>query len=413
MERSNKPEFSHAGEEAVRPWIEAENLRRWQEAGGPKKWAEDHAGQWSEGRWNALVDALRAGPYWPMPEAEIRLQAASAAWKHLDERERRQGESLNNALARPARWYATGLAVIGLACGFFAGASATPVVATLLPLLFALIAGTGGVYLATADLQQASVGWKLRWLGTAFGLFGLTCLAGAGAGIVARLAVEHGSRPDDLVTIWHGTTQDELQLAALRAKLQLLGVARAEQSLILGIAAQELNNASQPIPNSKMKEYLAKDAALLRTLRDFKTQSLQKNIPVPEDVTALIEGLEEFQNRAGPWAAVGMPRDLYAISLDSLFFRLSQLALPGKAENIAWMNSIKFDRTTLDAMFQPIHADFLKRDLLDWRLGQRMSDQLDKFLPLIGKTSLKLSDKADEVMPSIDLLDLKTQQPKK
>lgn len=35
-----------------------------------------------------------------------------------------------------------GRAVVGLASGFFAGASHTPIIGTLLPVLFALIGGT-------------------------------------------------------------------------------------------------------------------------------------------------------------------------------------------------------------------------------------------------------------------------------
>ena len=55
--------------------------------------------------------------------------------------------------------------LVGLTAGFFAGMSKTPVVAVLLPFLFALIGGAGGLYLATAPLDSEIGLMRLRLIG--------------------------------------------------------------------------------------------------------------------------------------------------------------------------------------------------------------------------------------------------------
>jgi hypothetical protein len=50
------------------------------------------------------------------------------------------------------RWFTLGLALVGVATGYLIALSKSPVVGIVLPLLFGLIGGAGGVYLWQADL---------------------------------------------------------------------------------------------------------------------------------------------------------------------------------------------------------------------------------------------------------------------
>jgi hypothetical protein len=64
-------------------------------------------------------------------------------------------------------WYLAGFGGIGLLTGLFTGMSNSPVVGTVLPLLFSLIVGTGGVYLASADFSSELGRLRFRFLGVA------------------------------------------------------------------------------------------------------------------------------------------------------------------------------------------------------------------------------------------------------
>jgi hypothetical protein len=53
-------------------------------------------------------------------------------------------------------WFLISFTLTGFAAGYFMGMSETPVVATLLPLLFGLIGGGGVIFLVKADLSQSA-----------------------------------------------------------------------------------------------------------------------------------------------------------------------------------------------------------------------------------------------------------------
>lgn len=58
------------------------------------------------------------------------------------------------SLQHAIRWYMLGFALLGGAVGYFAGSSQSPVIGTILPLLFGLIGGASGLYLAKIDLED-------------------------------------------------------------------------------------------------------------------------------------------------------------------------------------------------------------------------------------------------------------------
>ena len=62
------------------------NLARWLESGDPYRWVWSRLGAWCEQDYAALIADLRAGPYWPLDEAEVRgtLEAATTMYRDLE-----------------------------------------------------------------------------------------------------------------------------------------------------------------------------------------------------------------------------------------------------------------------------------------------------------------------------------------
>ena len=62
------------------------NLSRWLESGDPYRWIWSRSGAWSEQDYAALLAELRAGPYWPLDEAEVRgtLETVTATYRNLE-----------------------------------------------------------------------------------------------------------------------------------------------------------------------------------------------------------------------------------------------------------------------------------------------------------------------------------------
>lgn len=146
------------------------------------------------------------------------------------------------------RWYFFGFSLLGGAVGYFAGSSQSPVIGTLLPLLFGLVGGAGGLYLTRVDPGKPEVLIRLRILGKALALFIIFTLLGSVYGISLRTErsmwsflspkiVRRGS--GDQATV---STQDDpkraIQMAMLRARIRALGVSSDEEREILQQAAK-------------------------------------------------------------------------------------------------------------------------------------------------------------------------------
>jgi len=79
-------------------------------------------------------------------------------------------------------WYVLGCAGTGFLVGYFAGLSESPVVATTMPLLFALLGGSGGLYVARADLRAEETVLRVRLLGISLAAFAFACAIGGSYG---------------------------------------------------------------------------------------------------------------------------------------------------------------------------------------------------------------------------------------
>lgn len=107
------------------PDTKLDNLNRWTESDQPGKWVGAHSGQWTYSEWMALLDELKSGSFWPMSPDDIGAHLESLAKDYRQKRERILNSGKKIALASPFWSYVAGLSIVGLASGFFAGASHT------------------------------------------------------------------------------------------------------------------------------------------------------------------------------------------------------------------------------------------------------------------------------------------------
>ena len=394
--------LASSSQEATVPYPKLDNLDRWIKSGQADRWVGEHSGEWNDSEWAVLLEELKAGPYWPMSPDDVGLHLELLSKQYRKERERILRGSETSPIERALWWYAAGLAIVGLASGFFAGASHTPIVGTLLPLLFALIGGGSGVYVANADLTAPSIAMRLQWLGRALGLFGIACLVGSGAGISLRLHHEVPPDRNALLTVWHGNTHDGVELAALRAKLRMLGASSAEEDFVLRAAARTINDAARPIPPEHVRELVAETRQLKTDLKQLRDKSATSGTPVPEDADNLVTALDLFDHQTEPWVQSGMPRDLYKNAVESVWYHMGRIAFPVQPATAVWVHQTGFDTQNLYKLYASLHAEFELRDDLDWELGGPMADKLDKFLQWANKSAKPLPN-TDEVLPAIDM----------
>lgn len=193
-------------------------------------------------------------------------------------------------------WHAAGFGSLGVAVGLFSGLSASPIVSTLLPLLFGLIGGAGGVYLAREDLGTASGRRRLREVGRALTVFSSTVALAALYGILVRTGAPVASllpawtapaeRSDALVPL--RSAESRLAFASVEARLRALSLPRDRRESILAALASELVSAEASQPSAERLGELADAARDLATLIDTA---------LPDDTDAISEDMQIFARR--------------------------------------------------------------------------------------------------------------------
>lgn len=157
--------------------------------------------------------------------------------------------------ARAARSYVAGMSALGLMVGYMAGASQSPVVGVALPLLFGLLGGAGGLYIAKADLSQRRLAMRLLWIGRGTLAFsaavflgivaGMSVRTGRGIGVALptisdeRTEQRAAKLPDDV------GPREAVGLAVLRHRLESLGATTEEVESVLVRTSRELNQSHQ------------------------------------------------------------------------------------------------------------------------------------------------------------------------
>jgi hypothetical protein len=165
------------------------------------------------------------------------------------------------------RWFASGMGFIGAAIGFLVAESGSPVVAVALPLIFGLIGGAGGLYVARADISSESGSQRLALIGKSISAFSAALIAVTIAVILTQRDYSAGltkvSSSSELSAL------DFLNLAELRARLKILGSSPEEQQDVLARAIQNKKRSTDPVEIGKrLKTISEASLAVIKVLSE-------------------------------------------------------------------------------------------------------------------------------------------------
>lgn len=301
------------------------------------------------------------------------------------------------------KWYLAGFAALGIAIGYFIGASQSPVVAAALPLLFALISGAGGLYLSKVNLSDKPALGKLAALGKTIVVFVLLLLVGTFVGIGQRTGlglfrtVAETFSGSEMVTIDAAElpTLDAVRLVLLRNNLHAVGTSDVELGQILKSAG---TRADPTYDKTNASSVFAQIAALSTKLRDGvapvspKTQTSADGteyIPTEEQQMAdLINGLRSVAfnlSHEADYFSRRLQQSDRETSLTTLSTRIGyysgQLSELAHAEQIiGWLSeNTALGDTTYD--LELLLADFKRRiDDNNLSLVDQANTQINTFL---------------------------------
>lgn len=217
----------------------------------------------------------------------------------VEEKQPETGQNVRLTL----RWFVGVFALLGFATGYFSGASQSPVVNTLLPLLFGLMGGASGFHLLRMDISSQESIRLNTFLAKGLVLFTAFCLVGTIYGTLLRTGRSLFSimpismfRSEKMVDIPHLDEHDAnrlVQLALLRSRLQAIGVPAHEQRVILLRASESVGSVNDnPV---LLKVLKSSSVELDRTKSAFKTTLDEitgtKDSKVPESITNLFQDM--------------------------------------------------------------------------------------------------------------------------
>lgn len=225
--------------------------------------------------------------------------------------------SISGPFSRQLRPYTAGFALIGFTLGVFAGWSSTPVVATILPLIFGLLGGAGGLYLAQADLGSP----RTRILGVTMSLFAGLTLLGACIGVSMRTRTGIVDMMPRLLTapVLPTVAQTSpmvdvdarLALAVLRARLVTLAVPPPERDQILADASLVLSS-----PRARTVDF-HKSAARLKAAADTLSRVAgTTNDVLPSELRRQSALLAEESNELEAWSKTPL-REVYVVAMQA------------------------------------------------------------------------------------------------
>lgn len=367
--------------------IKLNNLRRWVRSGAARSWVDRHDANWNHADWLSLISELEKSNFWPLPLADVGASLESVRQKYLTEKQRFISLTSSTGFASGLIWYLSGLALVGLAAGFFSGSSYTPVVGVLLPLLFGLVGGVGGLYLANVSLDSISGLQRVNLLGQALCGFCLASMAGAGVGIVLRLTSPFVFAPQTFAQAVPLRPDDAMEVLALDKRLKILGISPKESTNILGRTVQKLADADRPIGIDRIQLILSQAKNVAETLKttipesekkvnfaDFDVQGSHESLSrLPGDLAVFINQLELWADPSKPQPEI--PRALYNSYADNVYSRLQTLLT--EYDNNATPTLRGTMVSTIRPLYLSLYEEWEKAQFPSWKLGP---DGLAKFI---------------------------------
>ena len=148
-----------------------------------------------------------------------------------------------NKLSKSLAWFWVGIGALGVAIGYFVGLSQSPVIATLLPLLFGLIGGSSGFLIARIKSDQPDSTDSIMYSGIAFMVFSFAII---GSSFIA-LSIKSGEGRQDVqmeLTLNGVKPETAIRLIAIRKQLEVLDASEKEQRQILQLALHQKSVAA-------------------------------------------------------------------------------------------------------------------------------------------------------------------------
>ena len=283
--------------------------------------------------------------------------------------------------------------LLGAVSGFLAGASSTPTVNTLLPLLLALIAGSGGFYFSSLNLETAQGQFGLLLTGLTIALFAGAFSGGLYFGIEAR----NGSPPKALRFPTHATPEDMVQLALLRRKLSIVGVDDVTAEVIISAYGDRIEKFGGRVPTVTVEELHSASGEIMKAVSTIPRGDLDEQDI--EELEQMTDGLGFIRQTLEPWRANsdGMPYEIFASIVGSAYFYANSLS----AEDWPFLNDWHLGNDDLSAATMKFYNTLHNFAGSEYVEIEYSPGDLDGFLADIISANPDTSDDV-VVMPSID-----------
>jgi hypothetical protein len=352
------------------------NLRRWIKTGASYRWVESHNGAWNHDEWLELVSELQNSEFWPLHLDDVGISLDAVRQDYLKRKEELFAATSSRSLSRSLRWYLIGMLMVGLTAGFFAGMSKTPVVAVLLPLLFALIGGAGGLYLATAPLDSEIGLMRLRLIGKGLSGLSVACLLGVLFGISVRVLTTLSPLKQTVLGL--KDPAEALEVLALRSRLRLLGASETDEAAILRRATDASSEVNLPVPTSRLNDILQKTNEL--------ATAMSSDVPAPlnaftQHLGDLRETLMLFTSPgSSPSGTSLLKEDLYRKRISVLLKDFDPILDGSDAKIKTYVGqSTRLSRALAD-LFVALWSEYNNVGPEDWRLRSNLEKYLELFV---------------------------------
>ena len=183
-------------------------------------------------------------------------------------------------------WFIGGLGLVGAAIGYLLALSESPVVGIVLPLIFGLIGGAGGIYAAREDLRSETGRQRLGLIGKSVVALCLAMII-ASAGVLKfheKVGPSGSAILTKLPESSHFTGNQLSSLLDLRAKLEARGASVDEQTEVLKLFTTPESSADT---SKKLRAISDQITATLKSLNDAPSKPGQSDSIVVSKITRL------------------------------------------------------------------------------------------------------------------------------
>jgi hypothetical protein len=240
-------------------------------------------------------------------------------------------------------------------------------------LLFAIIGGTGGIYVTSLDLSSVASHQKLRVLGVVLATFSIVTLLGLAIGVSMRFFGQRDPSAESM-TVKQSTVRDDLELSLLHARLIALGTTPEVCDAILKRAAEESAKLRIVVTSQQVREAFDNATHVVDILRSSKDPTI--------GVASTLHELDVFCLELQPW--VSTAKDVPGIR----FHRAIDSALSGvrslmrDASSLQWLSSRQSTILALQEFVDKMESQGLPEWMAkDWEF------KVDEFLKVRGPLS--------------------------